>query len=283
MNLLLSHPDVCKPRGETHQVFRGKRHLLPVEPLSVYFSKLWNYLPILIVQRQDVFSIDRWEPRRELSSKIMTRIDQILFRDKLKALGPTQNLYKTEGMKYSLEEIRNSRLICKNLNGLIFMTDQLHRMYPDATFIALVRNGFALCEGHIRRGTHSARIAKLYEEGCRKIISDSKSIKNYHIFRYEDLLNEPLDTLKRIYECADLDVNQVSKIRLVTVKVITGDGKHEYVHGTDREELIWYDLEDFGRHLHSDVNENQIRRLTEEQKQIILGHARDILEYFSYI
>jgi len=43
MNLLLSHPNVCTPRGETHQVFRGARNLLPVEPLSTYFSKLWIF------------------------------------------------------------------------------------------------------------------------------------------------------------------------------------------------------------------------------------------------
>jgi len=42
-------------------------------------------------------------------------------------------------------------------------------------------------------------------------------------------------------------------------------------------------MEDFSQYFRLDVNENQIKRLTEEQKQIILEHAHNTLEYFSYI
>jgi hypothetical protein len=282
LNLLLSHPDVCKPRGETHEVFKGRRKLLPQEPIDVYLAKLWRYLPILVSQRRDLFSIDWWDLRPEVSYQVMDRIDEILFLDKLKALSPTENKYKTENTEYSFEEIKNSRLLCKNLNGLIFTTNLFNKMYPDSTFIALVRNGFALSEGHIRRGVSVSKIAQLYEKGCQKMIDDAMNMKNYHIFRYEDILNNPLDTLKRIYECADLSIDQVDKIRFVTKPVMTAEGQRS-LHGMDSDQLIWYDLKNFASFLQVDVNEYQINRLSENQKQSILKHAYITMKYFSYI
>lgn len=282
LNLLLSHPSVCKPRGETHEVFKGRRKILPVEPWSAYVSKLWRYLPVLISQRQDIFSIDLWESRRELSQESMKRVDQILFEEKLKALSPAGNLYKAENLKYSPEEIRNSRLLCKNINGLIFATGMFCQMYPDATFIALVRNGFALCEGHIRRGTPAIEAARLYERGTQKIILDCAKLDNYYVFRYEDIVNEPRRTLERIYQACNLSIEKIDKIRFITTKVITADGEHEYVHLESKERLIWYDLEDFGNFFHPKVNRNQLARLTEEQKRVISEYAYRSLEYFSY-
>lgn len=279
LNLLLSHPEVCMPRGETQFVFRGRRK---TEPWIAHFTKLWTYLPILISQRQDVFAISLWEPRREFTPRTMRTIDRVLFRSKLDALEPRQNLYKTENVKYAPQEISASRLLCKNLNGLIFLTDEFYRMYPDATFIGLVRNGLALCEGHIRRGADPVRIASRYEKGCQKMIDDSNRMRSFHLIRFEDLINQPMDSLRRIYEWVGLDIGLVRKIRLETKQVLTEEGRHEFVHGTGQRELVWYDLEDFGRHFRRDVNKNQMRRLTDGQKQVILELAYSSLQHFGY-
>ena len=282
LNLLRSHPEVCSPRGETDQVFRGKgRFPLIKEPLTVFLSKWWHYLPVLMWQRQDVFSTRSSKTRREFLPKTAEHIDRVLFHDKLKALGPNQNRYKTENVQYTLEEIKNSRLLGKNLNGLIFLTDRLDEMYPDATFLALVRNGFAVCEGHIRRGAHPARAARLYQEGCQRMIQDAQNMENYHVFRFEDIIHQPVESLRKIYASAGLE--PVDKIRLETARVITPDGQHEHVHGVGKKELVWYDWDDFGRHFRADVNENQINQLDDKQKEIILEHAYEVLEYFSYI
>ena len=47
-------------------------------------------------------------------------------------------------------------MLSKNGTGTVFATDLLAKMYPDATFIALIRNGLAICEGFTRRGEYSA-------------------------------------------------------------------------------------------------------------------------------
>ena len=140
LNILRSHPDVCSPRGETQQVFYGKSD----ESFRTRTAKLLRYAQVAIAQRQDVFSIRNLKPRREFCAFSQRTIDRVLFDDKCQALGQTQNLYKSEAVKYTPEEIRHSRLLCKNLNGLAFLTGEFAKMYPDAMFFGLVRNGFAI-------------------------------------------------------------------------------------------------------------------------------------------
>lgn len=283
LNLLRSHPNVCSPRGEIQEVFKGKGFPKPKEPLQVFFSKLLGYLPILISQRQDIFSLDLWQPRKQFSETTISRIDRILFYDKFKAMDPSQNLYKSEGVKYSKQEVAESRILCKLLNGNIFLTDMLYQMYPDAVFIAVVRNGFALCEGHNRRGRDIKTISQLYEKGCQKIISDSIKIENYHIIKLEDLLENPAEGINRLYKYAHLNIQEVNRVRLETKKVLTSDGKHEHIHGVKKKQLVWYDIDKIGQHFEKNVNINQIKRLTEDQMRIITDHAYNSLKYFSYI
>jgi hypothetical protein len=280
LNLLLSHPGVCMPRGELHFVFRGKRR---AESWASFFVKTWRYLPILLAQRQDVFAVSLWQPRRRFTPGTIGRIDRILFYDKPKALEPEQNLYRSENVRYTHKEIVASRLACKYLNGLIFLTDELYRMYPDATFVAVVRNALALCEGHVRRGVDPATIADLYDKGCQQMIAHAQQIPNYHIIRFEDVIDRPLESLRRIYECAGLDIRAVEKVRLQSKKVITEEGKHEYVHGAAGTRLVWYDLEDFGRHFLRNVNIHQMRRLSADQERIILDRTHETLKHFDYL
>lgn len=279
LNLLRSHPNVCSPRGETQEVFRGKS----TEPYSVRLAKRLRYLPILMLQKQDVFSIYLWEPRKELSLISKKIIDHILYYDKIKALNPDQNLYKWKNTKYKIAEIFEARILCKNLNGLIFMTKDFAKMYPDSTFIALIRNGFAVCEGQLRRGHDLNAISQKYNLGCQQMIKDSQKIPNYFIFRFEDILINPYSTLNKIYKVSKLDIKEVKQIRLQTKKTIDKRGQHHLQKGIKEKTVIWYKVNNFGRHFNLDVNENQMKQLKNEHRSIILKNCRDSLEYFGYI
>ena len=183
-----------------------------------------------------------------------------------------------------MEEIAKARLLCKNINGLIFLSQEFHRMYPDATFIALIRNGLAVCEGHIRRGQATAeQIARRYQAGCDQIIQDAESIPNYHVIRYEDLMANPAETFRKVLSCAGLDVKKISKVRLEATKVMRADGDYSVFKNRSYKELIWYDVKKIGDHFVADANENQIRRLSNESREIILRHAAPALNYFNYI
>ena len=279
LNLLRSHPEVCSPRGELNEVFKGRRE----EPSSTRLAKKLRYFPCVIAEGRDVFGFNDWDPRRPFKVFTHRIVDRILFDEKLRAINPSQNFYKYEDAKYTKEEIKISRLLSKNLDGLTFVTPELARMYPDAVFFGLVRNGFAICEGHARRGYDLETIAKNYEKGCLLMLEHSQAISNYHIVRYEDMIASPLETLKKIYRLAGLDIAQVKKIRLQDKRVVEKDGSHPVVHQAEWKKMIWYDLDELDKHFRRDANENQIRRLTEEQKSLILKHCSASLEKFGYL
>lgn len=280
LNLIRSHPDVVGiESAETQQVFKGSRR----ESLQTLFAKFLRYLPILLAERYHVFSVSRWEPRPAFSSFTQKQIDKVLYYEKLRACDQRQYLYKTENETYTLAEIYISRLVFKNLDGLIFLSAEYAKMYPDATFIALVRNGLAVCEGHLRRGRKLEEIAKNYERACQQIIVDSQKIPNYHIVRYEDIMTKPYDMLKHIYQLSNLDIDSVKKIRLKTNKVITESGRSKYVHGTRMKQAVLYEIKNFGKHFRQDTNIHQIKRLSEKQKSTIIEIAESSLEYFNYL
>ena len=165
LNLLRSHPEVCSPRGETHEVFRAK----PNEPPAVRLAKRLRYAPIRVLEGRDVLDARDWTPREPLHPLSRRWIDRVLYAEKLRAREPGQNRWKSEGVPYRDDEIRRARLLCKNVNGLLLVSGEMARTWPDATFVALVRNGFAVCEGHRRRGVELAEAARRYEIGCRAI------------------------------------------------------------------------------------------------------------------
>jgi hypothetical protein len=285
LNLLRSHPDMCSPRGELTEVFQGKGRLPDIrEPLADYFYKWRRHnLPVLYWQREMVFSKKLWRLRRTFSKQAIAHIDRVLFTEKLSARGPNQNQYKTVGVEYTTDGIRDARLLSKNVAGLIFLTDELAKMYPDAVFLAIVRNGLALCEGHIRRGVKVEKIATRYQLGCAKMLQDARNMPNYHILRFEDILERPVESLRHVYDLAGLDLSAVSKIRLETKQVMDKDGQHKFVHNTDGKELVWYEINAFGQHFYPQVNQNQIDRLTLEQRETIIRIAGTALRHFSYL
>ena len=283
-NIIQSHPDVCIGEGETHQIFKGvRRRPLTMKSLQERVSRVWRYMPVLFRERRDLFSLYWFGSRGQIHPKSKDDIDRIFYQSKINALHFTQNMYKSDGIKYQVDEIENGRLLSKNLQGLIFTTEMFHDIYPDATFIGLVRNGVAVCEGHMRRGATAEEAAKMYQKGCDQMIEDAKRYDRYQIFRFEDMLQEPEKTLKAVYQLADLDINKLDKVRFVTKPAIMPDGTHRYVHGATKDELVWYPPEKFGDYFLPNINKNQVKNLSPEQESVIRTCAADALKYFNYI
>ncbi len=278
LNLLRSHPDVCSPRGETHEVFRGK----PTEPWPVRRAKWLRALPIRLREGRDVFDPGDWTPRAALHPRSCRRIDAILWAEKLRAREPGQNRWKSPGVAYTPDEIAAARLLCKNVDGLVRLSGELARIWPDATFLALVRNGFAVCEGQARRGADLAQAASRYELGCRTLAADAERLPNFHVLRYEDLVAAPQEGLKRLYQAADLDIGRVEKLRLETKPVIDVDGEHRIALGGEAKRMLWYDLDDFARHFRTDANANQRARLSPEDEACIAERCDWSLGRFGY-
>jgi len=273
-NLLTSHPDVCWLSGETHEVFYGK----PKKLLDIWIRRFF-YFPVQVLAGQHIFGRRCLEKRNRIPKIIKNYIDIIFYLDKL-----TTDRNKFEGAKSSSSELKGCRFLAKNVNGVVLASDLFSKMYPDATFIAIVRNGLALCEGYVRRGWTANDFGRMYEIVCQKIIQDSKNIPNYYVVRFEELASDPVSFMKKIYSFANLDISKVSKIRLQSKKSTDKNGTRKYTFGgTKDRDIHWFDIEDIGNLIRKDVDENQIAQLNEKDKKIFLEKAQRSMEYFGYI
>lgn len=269
LNMLRSHPDICSPVGETQEVFHGKGNTGKVDQIR----RRLQYLPIALAEKRNIFSMSQWNLRNPFKNSSKKKIDEILYNDRFKGM-----VSKDSESFYTNEELKNCRLLCKNLNGLIYTTHNFLDMYPDATFIGIVRDPRAICEGHIRRNLYSLNeISDHCSHAMQQMLLDEKDIKNFHLFRYEDIVRDPQKALRDIYEACDLPLEKVKEIRMETKKVVGHD------NSPDGKTLVWYPLDQFHEHLLPDANTNQIAKLDDEQRMYIENVCRKEMEHFGYL
>jgi len=274
MNLLASHPGVCRPDGETHEVLYGR----PSEPIKKWVKRFFS-LPVVITTRQLILWPKHLNERNAIPRFAMHYIDWQLYWSKLTA---PVNRSRNGCAARSLRDIARARLLCKNVNGVVLGTDLFRAMYPDATFVALVRNGLALCEAFVRRGWTAVDFAIMYERVCQKIIRDAERVDNYHVVRFEDMMRAPTAFIQEVYALASLDVGAVKRFRLRAKPSMDSGGVRKTTFGGADGEVRGFGLDEIEGVLRKDVNENQIARLAEQDRQTFLKHAGRSMATFGY-
>jgi hypothetical protein len=276
MNLLASHPDVCWLSGETQFVFNGRRHRL-----DRWLRRLF-YLPIRISPGDHLLHRTKdIDAQRRVPRFMMPYVDLFFFADKMTT---QNNRFKQENVRYVLKELKNCRFLAKNVNGLVLASDIFSEMYPDATFIALVRNGLALCEGFMRRGWSAQEVGRMYETVCQKMLHDSRAMPNYRIVRFEEMVSDPVGFMKKIYSFAGLDADRVEKVRLQAKRSMNKDGTRNYTFGGSKDrETHWFSIEELGSNVRNDVNANQIARLNAADRETFLKQAGNSMEILGYL
>ncbi len=278
-NLILSHPDICISSGETHKVFKGTRW---DSKTRIVKKRLLYDFPICVISKQNYFNPRSMEQRRPIPIGLQQYIDKILYNGRFIAMIDTHNKYKTEGILYTRDEIAKCRLLTKALNGLIFTIDTFSQMYPDATFFGLTRNGFALCEGYIRRGIDLQTFGSWYHKIMTKMLQCEKRMPNFRLIKYETMVANPLKTLNEVCEFAELDIAKVAKIRMQGKKIMDATGKRRPVGGI-RKQVYWYDKTSLQEYIKPNINENQIKNLSAETKSQFLNHAKDVMVQLDYL
>ena len=124
----------------------------------------------------------------------------------------------------------------------------------------------------------------MYDRVCRKMIEDARTMPNYHLVRFEDMVSDPITFMKKIYACAGLDEHMVEKVRLQEKRIMNSDGTRSYAFGgsTDRE-THWFNIHELGKYVRNDVNKNQIERLGPENSGIFLKEAHISMEKLGYL
>jgi len=282
MNLLLSHPGVCAPAGETHQVFRGFGRT--DSPWRIVRKWVFNELPLFPFIGPRAWSPRGLGPRAALSPRGMRHVDRVLFGEKLRARHPRLNLYRSEGEEYGDDEIAKARLVSKNVDGIVSLCDWFAEMYPDATFICVLRHGLAVCEGHVRRGWHAYSYGTVYDGLVSRMLADAERMSNCHLVRFEDLLSAPDDFVARLYDLCGLDLSEVAQFRMERMPTVQKDGQWKMRFDDVAENSIrWFPRRELREHIEPDVDRNQIALLSDEQRDGFLETASDVMERVGYL
>ncbi|MFW6047094.1 MAG: sulfotransferase [Candidatus Woesearchaeota archaeon] len=129
---------------------------------------------------------------------------------------------------------KKARLVCKNLNGLVYLTDIFQEIYSDSTFICIIRNPLVLLESHLRRGANLEQFIDLFHHVRSKMITYRRRYSNYMIVKYEDIIDSPFKMMKKIYKFANLNLQQVKQVRFQLKSTVKSDGSIEDLDNRDR-------------------------------------------------
>jgi len=270
------------PSGETQRVFIGGA--LGDGVTGTLRKKVFNQLPVSLLsatnsRARHIFSPANLE-KRELSEQARSWIDRVLYKERMRARHEGHNLWKTPTEKYTQSEIQDSRLVCKNLNGIQYLGDEFREMYPDATFLCLVRHPLALAEGRLRRGQEMGRVLKHILQIGHKMIDDLEHFDNYHLLRFEDMVTAPNDFLSNVYDLTGLSVSALKDIRFQNKATLGSSGSHD-IEGVDRS-IVWYPISEMEKHLKADINANQFANMSVDVKKQLLNEMQPLISAFGY-
>ena len=274
-NIFQSHPLVCSPNDlETGEII-SQNYRIPSHNKIGYLIKRFK------LKFYDLLNT-RFILNSSLAVVLGKMIDWLFFQYKIKNFSSGYNRFKYENIPYKFEEVKNSVLCLKSVKNDIKLTNFLARIYDDICFIGLVRNGYALCEGGIRRGKTAKVSGIRFRNYCEMMIKDSKRIKNYKIIKFEDILKDPFHMATELYEFTKLKPTLLEKLRFKSKKILMKDGNHKVKFG-ELDAKYWFDQENIYSLFDPNINKIQIERLSELDKKIFEKEAKSILEYFNYL
>lgn len=250
-NILQSHPKICSPIYETGQLFNHR--LLKLAKL-MYRKDMKLHAPI---------------------------VDRYLYYYKLKNYKNLNNRFIEEGILYTKQQIKQSSLCLKSVNDDITLTDLLLGVYPEAYFIFLTRNGYALADGYLRRGLSAVEAGVVYNRIATLAKEYEHKVANYMTVKFEDVLQNPFHMAEKLFHFVNIEPYKISKIRLKVKRIIANDNEHKARYGNENKKY-WFDDQSIGQLLNPDINKVQISRLSAEDIKSFSQEAHFALDYFNY-
>jgi hypothetical protein len=259
-NLLQSHPALCSPIRETDELFglgtRGRARVVVARALGASPG---------FFDRADL------TPRAPLEPAAAWWVDRGLARARDRTLRDRVNRQVAPGRPYRRSELRDTRLVAKQLDGLVLAARALHRLYPDACFVALQRDGLALLESALRRnpGREASAQLALQRRVGEAMLADRRALPRYTLLSFEDLLRDPAAFLARLYAAVELDWDPGRPLRLKAREHWRPDGGRgaPWTLGEKR----WLGLEELPALLEPTVGALHAERLSDELRE---HHAR---------
>lgn len=271
-NLFLTHPDVCSPIRETIEIFRADWR-------SPTRAGLW-----LAFTSGQPRLFDQWYllPRRRLSPSRQRFIDRTLYENKMRTVSDREMRFKSRNEVYTREEVERARLVAKNNNGLVFLNERFRDIYPDSVFFCLVRHPVPLYESHKRRRLWRTpkEFAGFYNTVTGKMADEADRCDRTFLFRFEDVLEDPVAALRRLYEAADLDIARVGQLRLRSKEHFQQNGSR----GSSWEigHHHWLDFDQVHEFIDPNIDRLHRERLEPDERSEVVKRTAPVRERLGY-
>jgi hypothetical protein len=277
LNILRSHPATYWPQGEFHEVFRPRR--LREEGLGA-FAKLRRYAPLLATAG-DILNPDRRpsrpDPLRGARGEAVRAGLARSAADNAAAIGRYKQALRDQG--FFAAAPAPDRMLVKVMNYNVGLAEDLAALYPEARFVGIVRDGLAVCEGHIARGASAEAAAEVYDFVAGRLAALEAAGFPLRTWRFEDLLRAPSRVSQEIYAFCDLDPAATRGVCLQDKeRILDAAGK---VRGM-RKLALYYRFEEMARHMRADVNAGAHARLAPAHRAAIEARCAAVLARFGY-
>jgi hypothetical protein len=252
-NILQSHPSICSAGYESGYIFKKNK-------VISLFRKTG-----LLKSRLSQLYLDYHFYRLKLQKNYLTE----------------ENKFKYPDTEYTKEEVAGSILCFKSVDRGINYTEILKQIYPDIYFIALTRNGYAIADGHSRRGKSIKDTGTLYSEVAGKMQDYSKELPNFKLIKFEEMIQAPFQTSRELFEFIGCNPVHLAHLRLKSKKIIRKDGTHASNYGKPGKKY-WFDKTGIDQIIDPDINKKQIQRLSGSLIQDFNRYAEPALKFFGY-
>lgn len=206
--------------------------------------------------------------------KILPSDNRLKLKRRLFALYPEIYRWTKEHLdKVNVIAIKNSFYKKWDLSKPILGEKSPHHMvrlefwsevFKPAKFVGIVRNGFAVAEGIRRRRSHDISECAFHWNRAHEIMIADLSKVDLYLMKYEDLISCPQEEMNKVFEFLGVEPIKVKKNKPIPRQNIMGKNK-------------FYSLSNAPL-----FNEESMKRLSEDDKDIILKVARPMLEHFGY-
>ena len=211
-NILQSHPRLCSPIRETGELIFDE--ITPFNLLSPAAAKRFAASGVV----------------RVLGRRYLRRV----FDEwKLRNFQCANNGTKSEGVPYRREEIENSILCFKGVDSDVELNSLLDALYDNVAYIALVRNGYAVCNGWMRRGVSAEDAGRKYASIVRRMLAQRESSDTFVLVKFEDMIRDPFGTAEHLFRVLELEPTALPKLRLKAKRILGVSGEHETRFGKE--------------------------------------------------
>ncbi len=260
-NVLQSHPLLCSPILETGALFTEE-----IAPFS--------WLPPARAKQLASSGLVQSLGARYVGRKLDSC--------KLRNFESPDNGSKCEGVAYTSKEVRDSIICLKGVGSDIDLNPLLRKVYGRVAFVPLVRDGYAVCDGWMRRGMSASAAGKRYASCVRRILQLQDAPDSCPLVRFEELVVDPFGIAERIFGWLNLEPTQLPKLRLKAKRVLGGSGSHEPTFGVEGQKE-WFDPIEIGTVLRPGIDAVQRDKLEREALADFERHAGPALAELGYL